>query len=151
MKSLYKAICLGSWMAMGAAHADVGREEALDAAVRQFAAKLEGEWQQCLKSPNTHTTNDSEMCALAMLETASDAVTQKYQGRLVRTQQDAEQGVVPASVPALLPQAQAAWESYVKADCGVVGALVTGTASTTYQLVCQYKHQIQRLDALDRW
>ncbi|WP_426811710.1 hypothetical protein ABOC32_28935 (plasmid) [Pseudomonas sp. WOUb67] len=40
---------LAGLVVMAAAHADVGREEALDAAVRQFAAKLEAEWQQCLK------------------------------------------------------------------------------------------------------
>lgn len=151
MKGVFKTLCVSALLVTGMAGADVGREEKLAEAVRHFALKLEGEWQQCLKNPTTRTTNDSEQCALAMLQAANDAVKQKYQEKLARTQQDAEQKLLPKDVPAILPKAQEAWEQYVKADCAAVGALVTGTASTTYQLVCEYKHQIQRLHALDRW
>lgn len=151
MKGAFKAVCVAALLVTGVASADVGREEKLAEAVRQFAVQLEGEWQQCLKNPTTRTTNDSEHCALAMLQAANDAVKHKYQEKLARTQQDTEQKLLPKDVPAILTKAQEAWEQYVKADCAAVGALVTGTASTTYQLVCEYKHQIQRLHALDEW
>ncbi|WP_225932845.1 lysozyme inhibitor LprI family protein [Pseudomonas oryzicola] len=148
---MFKAICMGSLLVVGAAHADVGREESLDAAVRQFAAKLEADWQQCLRKPETKTTQDSGLCAYAMREAAKDAVNEKYQKKLAGVQEDADKGWLPKDVPAMLPQAQASWEQFVKADCGVVGALTTGTASATYQTVCEYKHQIQRLRDLDEW
>ncbi|MNO98894.1 hypothetical protein D3C76_906530 [compost metagenome] len=151
MGSGVRAVCVAALMATGMAHADVGREAALDAAVRQLAEKLEADWQQCLKKPETKTTHDSGLCAYAMREAAKDAVNEKYLKTLARVQEDADKSWLPKDVPAMLPQAQAAWEQYVKMDCGVVGALVTGTASANYQTVCEYKHQIQRLHALDEW
>ncbi|MEX6676682.1 lysozyme inhibitor LprI family protein [Pseudomonas sp. W2Oct36] len=151
MKRVFTVFVIAGLLATGVSHADVGREEELARAVDQFAAKLEAEWKRCLSNPNTRTTNDSERCALVMMQAANDAVKQKYQEKLVITQQYAEQEMLSKGVPALLPQAQEAWEQYVNADCRVVGALITGTASTTYQLVCEYKHQIQRLHALDEW
>lgn len=151
MVSVFKVVCVATLLATSVAHADVGREEMLAEIVRKFAAQLESEWQQCLKSPDTRTTNDSERCALTMQQAAEDAVRQKYQEKLVRTEQDALQKMLPEDVPPMLRKAQAAWEQYVKADCDAVGALVTGTASTTYHLVCEYRHNVQRLHALDEW
>lgn len=151
MKSAFKAAFVAAMLAMELAQADVGREEMLAQAVNQFAAGLEAEWKRCLRNPNTRTTNDSERCALAMLQAANRAVKQKYQQKLDRTQQDAEAEILPRAVPAMLPKAQAEWEQYVEADCAVVAGLITGTASTGYQLVCEYRHQIQRLHALDAW
>lgn len=150
MKGAIKVVLAGLAV-VGAVHADVGREEALDTAVRQFAAKLEAEWQQCLKKPETITTHDSALCAYAMQEAAKDAVKEKYQKALASAQENVDKGWLPKDVPAMLPQAQAAWEQFVEADCGVVGALVTGTASSGYMNVCEYQHQIQRLRDLDDW
>lgn len=151
MNKLFKAICIGSLLVMSAAHGDVGREEELDAAVRQFAAKLESDWQQCLNGSDTVKKWGSDRCAYLMLQTAKDAVTQKYQQKVATTQGYADENWLPKDVPAMLPKAQEAWEQYVNKDCGVVAAQTTGTARTTYQLVCEYKHQIQRLHALDQW
>ncbi|WP_426811709.1 lysozyme inhibitor LprI family protein (plasmid) [Pseudomonas sp. WOUb67] len=86
-----------------------------------------------------------------MREAAKDAVTEKYQKALASAQENADRGWLPKDAPLALPQAQAAWLEYVKADCAAVGALVTGTGSSTYQTLCEYKHQIQRLHALDEW
>ncbi|MBC3486464.1 lysozyme inhibitor LprI family protein [Pseudomonas kermanshahensis] len=151
MRSLITAICVGSLLVMDAAHADVGREEALDAAVRQFAAKLESDWQSCLNGSETVKKWGSGRCAYLMLQTAKDAVTQKYREKFATAQDYANKDWLPKDVPAMLPKAQDAWEQYVREDCGVVAAQTTGTASTTYQLICEYKHQIQRLHALDEW
>nr|WP_255456987.1 lysozyme inhibitor LprI family protein [Pantoea sp. Tr-811] len=138
---------------MGEAHAELHGEEAeiaaRDAAVRQYAAKLEADWKQCLKTAKT--THEDNLCAHVMREAAKDAVKEKYQKALASAKGYADEGWLPKDVPAMLPQAQAAWEQFVKADCGVVGALVTGTASSGYQTVCEYKHQIQRLHDLDEW
>lgn len=154
MKAVIKTVIAGTVLALvGAAHAELHGEEAEDArlyeAVRQYAAKLEAEWKQCLKTAKN--TNESGLCAHAMREAAKHAVKEKYQKALASAQADADRGWLPQDVPAMLPQAQAAWEQYVKADCGVVGALVTGTASSIYQTVCDYKHQIERLHGLDEW
>ncbi|QLJ17432.1 DUF1311 domain-containing protein (plasmid) [Pseudomonas putida] len=154
MKTAIKTGIAGVVLALaGAAHAELHGEEAqdaaLDAAVRQFAAKLEAEWSQCLKT--SKNTNESGLCAYAMREAAKGAVKEKYQKALASAQENVDKGWLPKDVPAMLPQAQAAWEQFVKADCGVVGALVTGTASASYQTVCDYKHQIQRLHDLDQW
>ena len=154
MKTAIKTGIAGAVLAVvGAAHAELHGEEAedaaRDAAVRQYAAKLEAEWKQCLKTAKN--TNESGLCAHAMREAAKDAVKEKYQKALASAQEDADKGWLPKDVPAMLPQAQAAWEQFVNADCGVVGALVTGTASATYETVCEYKHQIKRLHDLDQW
>jgi len=154
MKAVIKTVIAGAVLAVvGAAHAELHGEEAeiarLDAAVRQYAAKLEAERQQCLKT--AITTNDSGLCAYAMREAAKDAVKEKYQKALASAQAGVDRGWLPKDVPAMFPQAQAAWEQYVEADCGVVGALVTGTARSTKQSLCEYEHQIQRLHALDQW
>lgn len=154
MKTAIKAGIAGAVLAVvGLAYAELHGEEAddaaRDAAVREYAAKLEAEWKQCLKIAKN--TNESGLCAHVMREAAKDAVKEKYQKALATAQADVDKGWLPKDVPAMLPQAQAAWEEYVKADCGVVGALVTGTASSIYQTVCDYKHQIQRLHALDEW
>jgi len=154
MKAVIKTVIAGAVLAVvGAAHAELHGEEAedarRDAAVRQYAAKLEAERKQCLKT--AITTNDSGLCAYAMSEAAKDGVKEKYQKALASAQADVDQGRLPKDVPAMMPQAQAAWEQYVEADCGVVRALVTGTASSTYQTLCKYEHRIQRLHALDRW
>lgn len=156
MKTAIKAGIAGAVLVVvGAAHAELHGEEAedaaRDAAVRQYAAKLEADWQQCLRKPETITTQDSGLCAYAMREAAKDAVKEKYQKALATAKEYADEGWLPKNVPAMMPQAQAAWEQFVEADCGVVGALITGTASATYQIVCEYKHQIQRLHDLDQW
>ena len=151
MKGLFQGVCIGSLIVIGAARADVGREEELDEAVRQFAAKVEAEWQQCLRKPETKTTHDSAHCAYAMREAAKEAVNEKYQKTIISAQEGVDKGRLPKDVPAMLPQAHAAWEQFVKADCDVVGALITGTAKSTYQTLCEYKHQIQRLRDLDEW
>lgn len=156
MKTVTKAGIAGAVLAVvGAAHAELHGEEAeiaaRDAAVRQYAAKLEADWQQCLRKPETKTTHDSAHCAYEMREAAKDAVEEKYQKALATAKGYVDEGSLPKNVPALMPQAQAAWEKFVEADCDVVGALVTGTASSTYQIVCEYKHQIQRLHDLDEW
>lgn len=90
MKGLFQGICIGLLIVMGAAHADVGREEELDDAVRQFAAKVEAVWQQCLSRPDVHTTNDSDMCLSAMVRTSNEKVEVKYQEKLVKAQQMTE-------------------------------------------------------------
>lgn len=156
MKTSIKAGIAGAVLVVvGAAHAELHGEEAeiaaRDAAVRQYAAKLEAEWQQCLRKPETKTTQDSAQCAYAMWEAANDAVKEKYQKAQATAKEYVDEGSLPKNVPVMMPEAQAAWEKFVEADCGVVGALVTGTASTTYQIVCEYKHQIQRLHDLDEW
>lgn len=159
MKTAIKAGIAGAVLVVlvvvGTAHAELHGEEAenaaRDAAVRQYAAKLEADWQQCLRKPETKTTQDSGHCAYAMREAAKDAVKEKYQKALATAKEYVDKGWLPKNVPAMMPQAQAAWEQFVEADCGVVGTLITGTASATYQIVCEYKHQIQRLHDLDQW
>ncbi|MFJ4157509.1 lysozyme inhibitor LprI family protein [Pseudomonas sp. NPDC089752] len=156
MKTAIKAGIAGAVLVVvGPARAELHGEEAeiaaRDAAVRQYAAKLEADWQQCLRKPETKTTQDSGLCAYAMREAAKDAVKEKYQKALASAKGYADEGSLPKDVPDMMPQAQAAWEKFVEADCGVVGALTTGTASATYQILCEYKHQIQRLHDLDEW
>jgi len=140
---------------MSAAHADVGREEELDAAVRQFAAKLESDWQQCLKRPDVRTTNDSDMCLSAMVRSSNEAVEQKHQEKLVTARDAAEHPSAFATfetVPVLLEESQVRWKQYVKADCDGIGAQsAAGTARATYALFCKYRHALQRLRALDAW
>lgn len=155
MKNFFKAICMGSLLVMGAAHADVGREEELDEAVRQFAAKVEAVWQQCLRRPDVHTTNDSDKCLLAMVRSSNEAVEQKYQEKLITARDVAEHPNAFATfetVPILLEESQARWKQYVKTDCDGIGAQsADGTARATYALRCEYQHALQRLRALDAW
>ncbi|AOX08641.1 hypothetical protein D3C76_1018700 [compost metagenome] len=155
MKSMFKAICMGSVLVVGTAHADVGREESLDGAVRQFAAGVEAVWQQCLRRPDVHTTKDSDMCLSAMVRSSNEAVEQKYQEKMVTAQDMAKHPDAFATyetVPSLLQDSQALWEQYVKADCSGIGAeSAAGTARASYALLCKYKHALHRLRALDEW
>ncbi|MBC3503576.1 DUF1311 domain-containing protein [Pseudomonas sp. SWRI59] len=155
MKSFILAISLGSLLVIGPSNADVGREEALDQGVRQFASKVEAEWQQCLKNPNTRTTKDSDLCLLSMVEAANESVTQKYQKKLVTAQHMAEHPdsfATYETVPVLLQESQELWKQYVQTDCDRVYAeRAAGTARSGYSLLCQYKHALQRLRALDGW
>lgn len=154
MKMAIRTGIAGAVLAIvGAAQAELHGEAAenarLDAVVREFAAKLETEQKQCLKIAKN--TNEAGVCAHVMREEAKRAVSDKYQKALASAQEYADEGSLPRDVPAMLPPAQAAWEQFVKADCDVVGALVTGTASSIYATVCEYEHQIQRLHDLDKW
>ncbi|WEL53648.1 lysozyme inhibitor LprI family protein [Pseudomonas kermanshahensis] len=155
MKGLFQGICIGLLIVMGAAHADVGREEELDDAVRQFAAKVEAVWQQCLSRPDVHTTNDSDMCLSAMVRTSNEKVEVKYQAKLVKAQQMTESPDIFSSyerVPVMLKASQVRWKEYVKSDCdGIYEESVAGTARSTNALLCEYKHALQRLRALDGW
>lgn len=155
MKGMFNAICMGSLLVMGAARADVGREEKLDDAVRQFAAKVEAVWQECLRRPDVHTTNESDMCLFTMVSASNDAVEQKYQAKLVKARDMAKHPDAFATyetVPSLLQDSQALWEQYVKADCSGIGAeSAAGTARASYALLCKYKHALHRLRALDEW
>ncbi len=155
MGSGVRAVCVAALMATGMAHADVGREEALDEAVRQFASKVEAEWHQCLKSPNTRTTQDSDLCLLAMLRASDERVEQKYQEKMEKAKHMAEHPdrlATYEAVPSMLKDSQTLWKQYVKADCeGIYAESAAGTARTGYSLYCKYKHSIQRLHALDEW
>ena len=155
MKDLFQSICMGLLLVMGAAHADIGREEELDEAVRQFAAKVEAAWQECLRRPDVRTTSDSNMCLSTMLRTANEKVELKYQEKMAKAQQMVEH---PDSfstyedVPVLLKASQSNWKEYVRADCeGIYQQNVSGTARATFSLLCEYKHALQRLRALDEW
>ncbi|MGX1021182.1 uncharacterized protein YecT (DUF1311 family) [Pseudomonas sp. Y3 TE3536] len=154
MKRIFKAGFL-ALLAAGMVHADVGREEALDEAVRQFAAKIETEWQQCLRKPNTRTTQDSDLCLLAMVQAANEGVKKKYQEKMVTAQDMAEHPDRFASyekVPSMLKGSQALWEQYVKTDCdGIYAENAAGTARSGESLFCEYKHALHRLRALDEW
>ncbi|NIF27002.1 DUF1311 domain-containing protein [Pantoea sp. Tr-811] len=155
MKGVLKATLLGATLATGVAHADVGREEALDDAVRQFAAKIEADWQKCLRDPNTRTTGDSDGCLAVMLQAANEGVNQKYQKKMVTARIMAERpdGFVTYDlVPTMLQDSQAQWEKYVETDCKGIGAeSASGTARASYALLCKYKHALHRLRALDGW
>ncbi|HDS1734660.1 MULTISPECIES: lysozyme inhibitor LprI family protein [Pseudomonas] len=155
MKRTLKAGLLGAFLAASAAYADVGREEALDEAVRQFAVKVEAEWHQCLKNPNTRTTHDSDLCLLTMVRVSNERVEQKYQEKMVKAQHMAEHPdrlATYETVPSMLKDSQTLWKQYVKADCdGIYAESAAGTARSGYALFCQYKHAIQRLHALDEW
>ncbi|WP_409321372.1 lysozyme inhibitor LprI family protein [Pseudomonas monteilii] len=155
MKRALKAGFLGAFLAASAVYADVGREEGLDEAVRQFAVTVEAEWQRCLKSPSTRTTHDSDLCLLAMVRTTNEKVEQKYQEKMVTAQHMVEHPDSLATyeqVPSMLQASQSLWKQYVKADCdGVYAENAAGTARSGYALFCQYKHAIQRLRALDEW
>ncbi|MGN8247682.1 lysozyme inhibitor LprI family protein [Pseudomonas sp. SMV7] len=155
MKKLYKSICMGFLLVMSNAHADVGREEELDEAVRQFAAKVETVWQQCLKRPDVRTTNDSNRCLVTMLRATNDAVEQKYQVKLEKARDMAKHPDAFATyetVPGLLEESQAQWKKYVKTDCDGIGAeSAGGTARSTFALRCEYQHALHRLRALDAW
>ncbi|MDD1958969.1 DUF1311 domain-containing protein [Pseudomonas sp. 39004] len=152
---MFNAICMGSLLVMGAARADVGREEKLDDAVRQFAAKVEAVWQECLRRPDVHTTNESDMCLFTMVSASNDAVEKKYQAKLVKARDMAEHpnGIATfETVPGLLEESQAQWKKYVKTDCDGIGAeSADGTARGTVALLCEYSHALQRLRALDKW
>ncbi|WP_225932854.1 lysozyme inhibitor LprI family protein [Pseudomonas oryzicola] len=152
---MFKAICMGSLLVVGTAHADVGREEELDAKVRQFAASVEAVWQECLRRPDVRSTNDSDMCLLAMVRTSNEAVEQKYQKKMVTARELVGHPSAFATfetVPVLLEESQARWKQYAKSDCNGIGAQsAAGTARATYALFCQYKHALQRLRALDEW
>lgn len=155
MKALFKSICMGSLLMTGAANADVGREEELDKAVRQFAAKEEAVWQACLRRPDVRTTNDSNMCLSQMMRAANEKVELKYQAKMAGAQQMVEH---PDSfstyeeVPVLIKASQSNWKKYVKSDCeGIYQQNVSGTARATSSLLCEYKHALQRLRALDEW
>jgi len=155
MQGAFKAALIGfvSLVVVATAYAELHGEEAetarLDAAVRQYAANLEHEWKQCLKT--AQNSNESGLCAHVMREAAKSAVTEKYQKALAIAQIDADRGSISKDALLLLPQAQEMWQQYVKADCAAVGALDTGSATSIYQTVCEYKQQIQRLHALDEW
>ncbi|MEZ1420708.1 lysozyme inhibitor LprI family protein [Pseudomonas monteilii] len=155
MESVLRAVCVAALLATGVAYADVGREEALDEAVRQFAAKIEADWQRCLRDPNTRTTGDSDRCLAAMLLVANESVKQKYQEKMVTAEDMAKHPDAFATyetVPSLLQESQALWEQYVKADCSGIGAeSAAGTARASYALLCKYKHALHRLRALDEW
>ncbi|HBK47922.1 MAG TPA: hypothetical protein DDZ74_00860 [Pseudomonas sp.] len=155
MESVFKAVCVAALLATGVAHADVGREEGLDEAVRQFAAKVEAEWQQCLKNPNTRTTKDSDLCLLSMVRASNEGVEEKYQEKMVTAQHMAEHPdsfATYETVPSLLKDSQALWKQYVKADCdGIYAESAAGTARSGYALFCRYKHALHRLRALDEW
>lgn len=155
MKVFFKSLCIGSLLVMATAHADVGREEELDEAVRQFAAKVEAVWQQCLKRPDVRTTNDSDHCLLTMLRATNEEVEQKYLVKLAEARDLAKRPDAFATyetVPGLLEESQAQWKKYVKIDCDGIGAMSAGgTARATYALRCEYQHALQRLRALDAW
>jgi len=155
VKRLFKTVCVGSLLVMGAAHADVGREEELDEAVRQFAAKVEAVWQECLRSPEVRTTNDSDSCLFEMVRAANEKVETKYQEKMSKARQMTEHPDRYSSyeqVPILLKASQSQWKGYVKSDCdGIYEESVAGTARSGYALMCQYKHALQRLRALDGW
>ncbi|WP_043199557.1 lysozyme inhibitor LprI family protein [Pseudomonas putida] len=155
MNRALKAGFLGALLAASAAYADVGREESLDEAVRQFAAKVEAEWQQCLKNPNTRTTHDSDLCLSVMVRASNEKVDQKYQEKMVTAQHMADHPDAFATyetVPSLLQDSQSLWKQYVKADCdGIYAESAAGTARSGYALFCKYKHALHRLRALDEW
>lgn len=155
MKNVFTGICMGSLLVMGTSQADVGREEELDEAVRQFAAKVEAVWQECLRRPDVHTTNDSEKCLSTMKRSADEKVELKYQEKLAHAQQMTEHPdrySTYEEVPVLLKASQSHWKEYVKSDCeGIYQQSVSGTARGTFALMCKYKHALQRLRALDEW
>ncbi|MBF8636063.1 DUF1311 domain-containing protein [Pseudomonas fulva] len=155
MKKLLKSMCMGSLLVMSTAHADMGREEELDEAVRQFAAKVEAVWQQCLRRPDVRTTNDSNRCLVTMLRATNDAVEQKYLAKLEKARDMAKHPdgfATYETVPGLLEESQAQWKKYVKTDCDGIGAeSAGGTARSTFALRCEYQHALHRLRALDAW
>lgn len=155
MRNFFKAISIGSLLMVSVVHADVGREEELDEAVRQFAAKVEAVWKECLRRPDVHTTHDSDMCLSSMVRTANEKVELKYQEKMADALQMIEHPDRFSSyeqVPVLLEASQSQWKEYVKLDCeGIYQMSVAGTARSGYSLLCQYKHALHRLRALDGW
>lgn len=150
-----KAAVAGAMLAvMGTTYADVGREESLQEAVRQFAAKLEAQCEICLKNPGTVSTPDSEQCLLTKAQAATDAVNRKYQAKLSYAQ-DGLKSMGPLDsdkVPAMLQASQAQWQQFVKAECdGLYEQSIAGTIRGSEAIECQYRLAIQRLSSLDQW
>ena len=148
-----KAALAGAMLAvMGTAYADVGREESLQEAVRQFAEKLEAQSKICLKTSGTRF--DSEQCLKTKEQAATDAVNRKYQAKLSYAQ-DGLKSMGPLDsdkVPAMLQTSQVQWQQYVKAECdGLYEQSFAGSARGAEAIECRYRLAIQRLSSLDQW
>ncbi|MNE70347.1 hypothetical protein D3C80_1661340 [compost metagenome] len=90
-----------------------------------------------------------------MVRAANEKVETKYQEKMSKARQMTEHPDRYSSyeqVPILLKASQSQWKGYVKSDCdGIYEESVAGTARSGYALMCQYKHALQRLRALDGW
>lgn len=144
-------VALVLFVGLGSAHADVGREQALQEAVRQFATKLEDQNKQCIEGSGTatSTTNDIEICFSTMADSAAEAVDQKYQSILKAHQEDT---LASKKSPEMLKKSQALWQEYVQAECDAIyEEYIDGSARGTFAAECKHKLAMQRLSALDQW